>query len=183
MTYKNWTTGDILEASDINGVSDQAINRFTNATARDAAITSPTQGQVVYLNDVGLMVYDGSAWTHTFRSFVLKDYGETVKAHGNTGTTETVDLEDGNVHTATLDNNCTLTFSNPPASGTAGSFTLILTQDGTGSRTVTWPASVDWAGATAPTLSTGASDVDVLTFLTTDGGTTWLGFLAGADMS
>ena len=113
----------------------------------------------------------------------IKDYGETVSAHGNTSTAETVDLENGNVHTATLDANCTFTFSNPPASGTAGSFTLILTQDGTGSRTATWPGSVDWAGATAPTLSTGANDVDVLTFLTTDGGTTWLGFAAGLDMS
>lgn len=113
----------------------------------------------------------------------IKDYGETVSAHGNTSTAETVDLENGNVHTATLDANCAFTFSNPPASGTAGSFTLILTQDTTGSRTVTWPASVDWAGGTAPTLSTGANDVDVLTFLTTDGGTTWLGFSAGLDMS
>ena len=83
----------------------------------------------------------------------------------------------------TLTANCTLTFSNPPASGTAGSFTLILVQDGTGSRTVTWPAAVDWASATAPTLSTGAGDVDILTFLTLDAGTTWYGFVAGQDMS
>jgi len=44
-----------------------------------------------------------------------------------------------------------------------------------------WPGTVDWAGATAPTLT--ASGVDTLVFYTIDGGTIWYGFLAGADMS
>ena len=110
---------------------------------------------------------------------VFKDYGETAVTNATSGATETLDLESGNVFDLTLDNNCTITLSNPPASGTSGSFTLILRQDGTGSRTVTWPASVDWASATAPTLTTDASAVDVLTFMTVDGGTIWLGFVAG----
>ena len=110
---------------------------------------------------------------------VFKDYGETAVTNATSGATETLDLESGNVFDLTLTANCTITLSNPPASGTSGSFTLILRQDGTGSRTVTWPASVDWASATAPTLTTDASAVDVLTFMTVDGGTTWLGFVAG----
>jgi len=110
---------------------------------------------------------------------VFKDYGETAVTNATSGSTETLDLESGNVFDLTLDNNCTITLSNPPASGTSGSFTLILRQDGTGSRTVTWPASVDWASATAPTLTTDAAAVDVLTFMTVDGGTVWLGFVAG----
>ena len=110
---------------------------------------------------------------------VFKDYGETAVTNATSGATETLDLESGNVFDLTLSANCTITLSNPPASGTSGSFTLILRQDGTGSRTVTWPASVDWASATAPTLTTDASAVDVLTFMTVDGGTIWLGFVAG----
>ena len=110
---------------------------------------------------------------------VFKDYGETAVTNATSGATETLDLESGNVFDLTLSANCTITLSNPPASGTSGSFTLILRQDGTGSRTVTWPASVDWASATAPTLTTDASAVDVLTFMTVDGGTVWLGFVAG----
>jgi len=110
---------------------------------------------------------------------VFKDYGETAVTNATSGATETLDLESGNVFDLTLTANCTITLSNPPASGTSGSFTLILRQDGTGSRTVTWPASVDWASATAPTLTTDASAVDVLTFMTVDGGTIWLGFVAG----
>lgn len=110
---------------------------------------------------------------------VLKDYGETKSTNSSSGTAATLDLENGNSFEVTLTDNCTFTFSNPPASGTSGSFTLILRQDATGSRTVTWPTSVDWAGGTAPTISSAASSVDVYTFLTVDGGTTWFGFTAG----
>jgi hypothetical protein len=66
MTYKQWTTGDVLTASDQNALSDQAVNRFADATARDAAITSPSEGQFVYLTGSNaLQYYDGSSWTAT----------------------------------------------------------------------------------------------------------------------
>jgi hypothetical protein len=71
--------------------------------------------------------------------------------------------------------NLTFTFSNPTASDELCGFTLVLTNGG--SQTVTWPASVDWPAATAPTLT--ASGTDVLVFITCDGGTTWYGFVAG----
>jgi len=111
---------------------------------------------------------------------VLEDYGETVNAIGSIGGgTQDIDLTLGNVVTGTVDTSTTtFTFSNPPASGTCGSFTLILTNGG--SQTVNWPAAVDWAGGVAPTLTT--SGVDILTFITTDAGTTWYGFPAGLDM-
>ena len=102
---------------------------------------------------------------------VIKDYGETKVAMA----AHAVDLSLGNVQTYTLSGSQTLTFTNPPASGTSGSFTLILTNGG--SATLTWPASVDWAAATAPTLT--SSGVDVLVFTTIDGGTIWYGFTAG----
>lgn len=114
----------------------------------------------------------------------LKDYAETRTAPTSSAGALTLDLQNGNVFEVTLTENITtLTLSNPPASGKGGAFSLILTQDATGGRTVTWPASVKWAGGTAPTLSTTASAIDVLTFMTTDGGTTWYGFSAGLNMS
>ena len=106
---------------------------------------------------------------------VLKDYGETKVAMA----AHDVDLSLGNVQTYTLSGNQTLTFSNPPASGTSGSFTLILTNGG--SATLTWPTSVDWAGGTAPTLT--SSGIDAIVFTTIDGGTIWYGFAAGLDLS
>lgn len=111
----------------------------------------------------------------------LKDYAETLVS-ASSGSSYTIDLEDGNNVEVTLTANCTFSFSNPPASGKGGSFTLILKQDGTGGRTVTWPAAVKWAGGTAPTLTTAANAVDVLAFITTDAGTKWYGFLSGADV-
>ena len=98
---------------------------------------------------------------------VLKDYAETKVAMA----AHAVDLELGNVFTYTLSGGQTVTFTNPPASGTAGSFTLILTNGG--SATLTWPSSIDWPAATAPTLT--ASGVDILFFTTCDGGTIWYG--------
>ena len=94
----------------------------------------------------------------------------------------TLNLQDGTVFTHTLSENVTYTFSNPAASGYASGFTLKVTQDSS-ARTITWPGSVDWAAATAPTLSTGSGDVDVFVFLTVDGGTIYYGFTAGQDLS
>ena len=81
--------------------------------------------------------------------------------------------------TYTLSGNQTLTFTNPIATGNSSSFTLLVTNGG--SATLTWPTSVDWAAATAPTLT--ASGIDVLTFTTIDGGTIWYGFAAGLAMA
>lgn len=114
----------------------------------------------------------------------LKDICETRTAPESSSGTLTLDIENGNVFEVELDENVTtLTISNPPASGKAGAFTLILKQDATGSRTVTWPGSVKWAGGTAPTLTTDANAIDILTFVTTDAGTTWYGFVGGLDFS
>lgn len=111
----------------------------------------------------------------------LKDYAETVSAHGNIGSTETIDYEAGNVHTGTADANCTFTFSNPPATGKAGSFTLILSADGS-VRTHVWPASVKWAAAAAPTMTGTSGKIDILSFITLDAGTSWLGLVAGQNL-
>ena len=111
---------------------------------------------------------------------VVKDYGETVNIIGGTGGgTQDIDITAGNVVTATVDTSTnTFTFSNPSVSGVSCSFTLILTNGG--SQTVVWPATVDWAAATAPTLT--AAGVDVLAFMTVDAGATWYGFAGGLAM-
>ena len=107
----------------------------------------------------------------------LKDYGETTQALGSAGGTRAVNLNNGNSVTATVSSSAnTFTFSNPTASDELCGFTLELTNGG--SQTVNWPASVDWAGASAPTLTT--SGVDYLVFWTVNGGTRWDGGLVGA---
>ena len=106
--------------------------------------------------------------------FVATSYNESYVAL--TGTTPAVDCEAGNVFALTTSGNTTFTFSNPPASGTGYGFTLKLTAGG--AHTITYPASVDWAGATAPDAPA-SGETDVLVFITHDGGTTWYGFQAG----
>jgi hypothetical protein len=105
----------------------------------------------------------------------IKDYSETKVAMG----ANDVDLSSGNVFTKTISSGTTLTFINPPASGKAGAFTLIVTLSG--SPTIYWPSTVKWAGGTAPTLT--SSGIDIFTFMTTDGGNIWYGFTAAQDLT
>ena len=110
----------------------------------------------------------------------IKDYSET-KAALSAAATVDIDLEDGNVFTLTADQNTTFTFSNPSPTGKSCAFTLIWTQDSS-DRTIAWPASVDWAGGSAPDVTSGSGKIDIYTFFTMDAGTIWYGFQAGADM-
>ena len=116
---------------------------------------------------------------------VHKDYAETVYAGGNTSTAVTLDETNGNTQTWTMTGNCTFTMPSGSGLQAGTALTLILTQDATGSRTGAF-TSVKWAAATAPTLTTTATTgVDILTFITFDGGAapTWYGFVAGAAMA
>ena len=114
---------------------------------------------------------------------VHKDYAETVYAGGNTSTAVTLDETNGNTQTWTMTGNCTFTMPSGAGLQAVTALTLILTQDGTGSRTGAF-TSVKWAGGTAPTLTTTATTgADILCFVTFDGGAapTWYGFVAGQD--
>lgn len=73
----------------------------------------------------------------------------------------TVNWGNSNNQTRTLTAGVTFTFSDGISGAT---YKLKLTQGGSGSYTVTWPASVKWAGGSAPTLSTSVGAVDIVTF-------------------
>lgn len=93
----------------------------------------------------------------------------------STSTAYTISLANGSVQYLTLTGNCTYTFPTPAA---GKSFTLVQKQDGTGSRTVTWPASVKWPAGTAPTITATASKADKFIFTAIDS-SSWLGSVAG----
>jgi len=116
---------------------------------------------------------------------VIKDYAETVSAGGDTSTAQTLDETNGNVQTFTMTGNCTFTMPSGSGLQPGSSITLILTQDGSGSRTGAF-TSVKWAAGVAPTLTTTAtSGIDILTFYTFNGGASpvWYGFAAGLAMA
>lgn len=118
----------------------------------------------------GTILYGDSTW---------KPSGLAVHAVGNSGSSLTLDAAAtaGSVKTITLTANCTFTLTGA-TSGTVATLELILTQDGTGTRLITWPASVKWSGG-APTLSTAAGSVDRIVLTSYNGGTTWYGDLVG----
>ena len=189
---------DALSSSDI-GVTVQA---FDATLLNDADIGVTIQGydanlptwpssvdatEVGYLDGVtsSIQTQIDAKMTPTYTGnvditgeLIADSYNETYSALS--GTTPAVNCETGNSFSLTLSGNTTFTFSNPPVSGTAYSFSIEIIQDaGASGYTVTWPTSVDWPAATAPTLTATASAVDVFVFTTRDGGTTWYGFTAG----
>ena len=110
----------------------------------------------------------------------LKDFSETVNAIGTiTDSPHSINFESGNVQSFTLGGNATIVFSNPPATGIAGSMTLIITNGG--AHTLTWDTDIQWPGGSAPALT--ASGVDIISFLTVDAGGDIYGFVGGINFS
>ena len=174
----------------VNAVKTAALH--IGASGSETAVTAT--GAELNYNDITTLgtVQTSKALTATAAGLVnhadyvvqrpeIKDYSET-KSAGTPAATVDLDMEDGNVFTISPDQNTTFTFSNPSPTGKSCAFTLIWTQDGS-DRTATWPGTVDWAAATAPTLTSGSGKIDVFTFFTMDAGTIWYGFTAGQDMS
>jgi hypothetical protein len=88
----------------------------------------------------------------------------------------TIDLNEGNYFTKTITANTTFVFSNPHPSRAVG-FVLTLTNGG--SANVSWPTGTKWPGGTPPTLT--AAGVDMLSFISDDGGTIWRGVVSMLD--
>ncbi|QEE24598.1 hypothetical protein CS053_08840 [Rhodanobacter glycinis] len=87
-----------------------------------------------------------------------------IVALGNITGDTNIDLASGDIITGTLTGNVTLIWVNLPPSGYAADTELRLTQDATGSHTVTWAASTKWPGGSAYVITPTASAMDVVGF-------------------
>ena len=105
---------------------------------------------------------------------------QTVTGYTPAGAaTATLDLTTGNIHSITMPaGNITIAISNEVA---GQCFLIEITQDGGGSRTVTWFTTIKWAGGSAPTLTTTASKRDVFGFRVT-GADTYDGYVVGQNI-
>ena len=110
-------------------------------------------------------------------SRTIINYGITHNALGSGSGTRTINLQSGNYVSATITGTTTFTFTNPLASPNACGFVLELTNGG--SAAIAWPNTVRWPGGTAPVLT--SSGVDVLVFVTDDGGSNWRGVASMLD--
>ena len=77
------------------------------------------------------------------------------------GASVATDATAGNLFTLTLGVNATL--ANPTGMKAGASYAWVITQDATGSRTLSYGSAFTWPGGTAPVLSTAAGAVDLLT--------------------
>jgi len=110
---------------------------------------------------------------------IFNSYKETIFISAFSGTF-TVNCNTGNNFALTLQSGTNaISFTNFAPTGTLHGVNLFIQQDGVGNRLATWPNTVSWGTAGAPTLSTSASSIDVVNFITYTGGSKILGFLSG----
>lgn len=151
----------------VNKIKELIPTKTSELTNDSGFLTSVTK------SDVGLSNVD-NVKQMPISGGVLENYREKLVTLS--GTSTAINLSLGNVFTHTLSGNTTYSITNA-VSGQAHSFTLIITQTAT-VRTITFPASIKWQDGEIPDMST-ANKTYVLTFLTIDGGTTWLGMFGG----
>lgn len=158
---------------------DEAV---TAAKIKDATITADKLATSVL---AATWTVDVDADGHTLEEVVLQGAREKVAAASFDGSDNIVlDFTAGSVATITLDRDAAgLVVTTADESGTWQGVRLYLEQDGTGSRTVSWPSAVKWPGGQAPTLSTAAGAVDVIVLGTFDEGVTLEGQLVAQGLA
>ena len=139
--FKTFAVGEVLSAANVNGYLMQGVLVFTNAAARDAAITSPQEGQFAFTKDNdSLWYYSGSAWVASGATGDIEGVTAGTGISGG-GTSGTVTITNDMATTITASGDIVVgtgsgTYDNLPI-GTTGQ---ILTADTTVS-----PYKVKWA--------------------------------------
>jgi hypothetical protein len=149
--FKTFTTGEVLTAADTNGYLMQGINVFASTAARDAAITSPQEGQFAFTKDTnGLWYYDGAAWVASGATGDIEGVTAGVGITGG-GTSGTVTITNDMATTITASGDIVVgtgsgTYDNLPI----GTTNQVLTADTTVS-----PYKVKWAtpSGSTPTVN------------------------------
>jgi len=149
-------SGDAATKGYIDGLS---FANYTDTTANFTGTLQNGGSDVVVDTDIGSTVqaYDAdTAKTDTAQTFTAAQRGEITTL--TSGSTVTPDFADSNNYTLTLGTN--LTIANPTNLTVGQSGSIFLVQDATGSRTAAWGSYWDFAGGTAPVLTTTANAID-----------------------
>ena len=164
---------DNVKATFGDGADIQIYHNATNSFIKNATGHFKICGDSISFRnaadgeDLALFTADGACKLGYDNSFELETKSGGVKLNGHSesvitaltsASSVTIDFSLSNHFSCTMGHN--ITFANPTTESVGQSGTIVLTQDGTGSRTASWGSQFLWAGGTAPTLSTAANAVD-----------------------
>ena len=165
--------------SGILGLLYAGVYSSTTAYEKNKFVADSSGAMWLAIQDVpaGTAPAAGSAYWKKFIDLDedLNAPTEKVQELGTLTSNTTIDASVGNIASLTVGAAITLALTAGTVSGRCRTLTMFVTNGG--AYTITWPTGVKWAGGAAPTLT--ASGVDVVTFMTVDGGTTWLGAANG----
>ena len=186
----NAATATVLQtARTINGVSfngsaDVTVTAAAGTLSGSTLAAGVTASSLTSVGTLTSLTMGGtvSAADNVISRPRFTDYAETYTTPTISAGTLTLNLENSNVFRVSRNANIsTITISNPPASGNAGSFTLIFDANGT-SYTIAWPAAVKWPAGVAPTITTTAGRSDIFVLYTNNAGTTWYAMTAAQNL-
>ena len=177
-------------ATYFNTTSDEM--RVYDGAAWQAVAPTATSVTVAQISDLSanldsFLKQDGTtAEVISFDSsqYFAGTFSDKVVVIGDTGTAQTINCNAGTVYTATLTGSCTFTLATPNSdSNRATSFTLVLTNDATASRTVAFAGGTFKYPGGSVSRSTDANVTDIWFFFSPDGGTTWYVTLPAKNLS
>ena len=151
-------------------IASTAVENSMVATGIDAAKLADgtvSNAEFQYINSLSSNAQtqiDTKAAVGTANTWTAGQRGEITAL--TDGATITIDMADSNNFSVTLAGN--RTFANPSNDTAGQSGSIFITQDGTGSRTASWGTDWDFAGGTAPTLTTTAGAVDRIDYVIKD---------------
>ena len=157
------STGTLAEVQ----IVDAMVNASAAIDATKIANGSVTSTEFQYINSLSSNAQtqiDAKAAVGTANTWTAGQRGEITAL--TDGATITIDMADSNNFSVTLGGN--RTFANPSNDTAGQSGSIFITQDGSGSRTASWGTDWDFAGGTAPTLTTTAGAVDRIDYVIKD---------------
>lgn len=154
----------------VSGGGGQDINEYNLSTAWNISTAS-------YVQNFSVATQDGSPRDVFFKDdgvkmYVLGKNTSAVYRYSTVAYDNDVSLSTGNYFAETLSGSTTYTFSN---AGAVQSFQMEIT--GASTYTITWPASVEWPFEGMAPDAPAAGETDIYTFVTDDGGTSYIGLL------